>query len=115
MNIFIKDTNKQTNLSIIDPHNGSDYIQDFIGNTGALSDGQFTWDDEQSAFVCDQLTFDWWEKVVNDNQKIEDRIRALVDKHGSESVHAIVHSVGNCDLEDYANLVNTELDNAFPV
>ena len=43
---------------------GAPYIADFAGNAGALSDGQFEWNEERDAYVCDQATYDWWAAVV---------------------------------------------------
>lgn len=116
MKIIIKETNEVKELSIIDPNSGVDYIDDFIGNTGALNDGQFLWDDEDDAadaYICDQETFDWWDKVVSDNQALEDRIHALQQEHGYDAVHdAVMDSYAN-DLEDHADCVNQALDEAF--
>ena len=113
MNIIINQTSVAKTLSIFDPKTDIDYISDFIGNTGALTDGQFIWDDDRDAYLCDQDTFDWWEKVVNDNQELEDRIYALVNEHGSEEVYAVINDAGNFDPEDYAANINQILDDAF--
>ncbi|SMB89282.1 hypothetical protein SAMN05660772_02863 [Pasteurella testudinis DSM 23072] len=77
MEIIIRQTNKKESLTIIDPKTGCNYISDFIGNTGALNDGQFTYDDDKNAWICDQDTFDWWEYVVAENQALNYRIDAL--------------------------------------
>lgn len=113
MNIVIKETNARESLEIIDPRTGVNWIQDFIGNAGALSDGQFEWDDELDAYVCDQETFDWWQKVVEENQELENRIFELEDKHGREAVYAVITDAGSNDLEDHARYVNQALDEAF--
>ena len=113
MNIIIKETNVQESLEIIDPRTGINWIQDFIGNTGALSDGQFVWDDEQDAYICDQDTFDWWSKVVSDNESLENRIHELSQQHGGDAVSAVVSDAANVDLEQLAASVNEALDDAF--
>jgi len=113
MKIIIKETYAIETLSIIDPKSGVDYISDFIGNTGALIDGQFEWDEDRDAYVCDQETFDWWSTVVTANQALDDRINALVQEHGSETVYEVIHAAGSVDLEDHAPNVNQALDEAF--
>lgn len=113
MNIIISGiTPVNKTLSIIDPKTGIDYIQDFIGNTGALIDGQFNYDD-QDVYICDQNTFDWWCKVASDNQILENRIYELTKEHGSEAVYAVIYDAGTNDLEDHAAYVNQALDQAF--
>ena len=113
MNIIIEKTCENKTLSIIDPDSGVDYISDFIGNHGALADGQFTWDDERDAYVCDRETFAWWADVVEANQALEDRIHGLVQEYGAEKVYEVVHAAGSVDLEDHAGNVNQALDEAF--
>lgn len=113
MKIIINETKQTKQLSIIDPETGVDWIADFVGNTGALTDGQFVYSDEQDAYLCDQSTFDWWVKVVNDHQVVADRIAALNSVHGSDAVFEVVANVGGCDLEDYAAIVNEALNERF--
>lgn len=113
MKIIIKETSAIETLSIIDPKSGVDYISDFIGNTGALIDGQFEWDEDRDAYVCGQDTFDWWSVVVTVNQELNDRIHDLVQEHGSEKVYEVIHAAGSVDLEDHAVNVNQALDEAF--
>ena len=115
MNIIIKETLAVETLSIIDPKSGVDYISDFIGNQGALSDGQFTWNDEKHAFECDQDTFDWWDKVVAEHQALGYRIQELAEEHGAEAVHNayVEHERSHVDLEDLPHAINSALDEAF--
>lgn len=113
MDIKIRQTGLNETLSIIDPRTGMDYISDFVGNTGAFNDGQFEYDAEQSSYLCDQYTFDWWHKVVNDNQELDERIYNLSKTYGSDEVYQVVNSAGSCDIEDHAANVNQFLDDAF--
>lgn len=113
MKIIIEETGKEENLSIVDPKTGVDYTQDFLGSNGALHDGQFTWDEDHDAYVCDQETFDWWSAVVTANQALDDRIYDLVQEHGSEKVYEVIHAAGSDDLEYHAANVNQALDEAF--
>jgi hypothetical protein len=113
MKILIKDTNKIESLEIIDPRTGINWIEDFVGNTGALTDGQFEYEDETGSYLCEQSTFDWWSKVVSDNEALENRIYDLVQEHGSDAVYSVVNDAGGSDLEDHAANVNQALDEAF--
>lgn len=113
MKIIIKETNAQESLEIIDPRTGINWIQDFIGNTGALTDGKFVLDEEQDAYICDQDTFDWWFKVVSENESLENRIYELTQEHGSDEVYSVIHNAGSFELEDHAAGVNNALDEVF--
>lgn len=113
MKIIIRETSAVETLSIIDPKSGVDYIADYIGNTGALIDGQFEWDEDHDAYVCDQEVFDWWSAVVTANQVLDDRIHDLVQDYGSEKVCDVIHAAGSVDIEDHAANVNQALDEAF--
>lgn len=113
MKIIIKETSAVESLSIIDPKPGNvDYISDFIGGTGAFTDGKFFWDEDSNAYVCDQKTFDWWHTVVKDHQALVNRINNLVQKHGRGVVFKVVLAV-DVGLEDNAEYVNKALDEAF--
>ena len=112
MNIIIRDTNTAQSLTIIDPATGQNYINDFIGNHDALNDGQFIWDADQDAYICSQETYDWWDKVVSDNQALDYRLHSLQAKHGAEAVWSAFKNV-SVDLENHAAAVNQALDEAF--
>jgi len=114
MQVQIKETNEIKELTLNDPKTNTDYVVDFIGNTGALDDGQFfDYDDDTETYTATRETFDWWETVVGDNQALEDRLHELRQEHGIESVHNAIGEAGNCDLEDMAANMNTALDENF--
>ena len=113
MQIIIDDTSEIETLSIIDPKTGVDYIADFIGNTGALSDGQFCWDQDRNVYICDQDTFNWWSTVVTANQALDYRINDLEQEHGSDAVYQVIQAVGSVDFVDHAANVDQALDAAF--
>lgn len=113
MNVIIRETNERHTLSIIAPDSGIDYVQDFIGNTGALIDGQFVYDEDVEAYTCDPDTYEWWSKVCADNEALEERIYQLKQEHGSDAVDSAIGNSALCDLEDLAASVNTALDEAF--
>lgn len=112
MKFYIKETKSYAKLSIIDPKTDQDFIKDFIGNHGALIDGQFDYDEELDAYVCSEDTFNWWYWVVEENQALRHRINEIIDdlKVDSEKVHSVVYDASLCDLEDLASNTNKALD-----
>lgn len=111
MELYIKDTGAIETLAIIDPKTGCDYIFDFVGNTGAF-DREFEATDENADFAISQADYDWWAKVVADNQALEYRIAELAAEHGYDHVMDVVTSISS-DLEDYAAAANAALDEEF--
>lgn len=112
MNIIIKENGSREELNLIDPSSGIDCIQDFIGNTGALP-RQFSYDEDENAYVCNQDTFDWWHAVVEDNQALMDRMDKLKEEHGSEAVEAAISDLVGGDLEDTARFCLARLNDVF--
>ena len=112
MKLYIKETGKIETLSIIDPKNGCDYIFDFVGNTGAFDREFEKTDNENVDFAISQADYDWWAKVVADNQALEYRIAELAAEHGYDRVMGAVMGVSS-DLEDYAAAANAALDEEF--
>lgn len=115
MQVKIRETGKIATLSMIDPRTSTDCVVDFIGNYGALTDGQFTYNDEQGIYLCDQETFDWWQKVAADHQAMEERIKELTDVHGYDRVYTVVDQAGQYDLDDMPAAIMAALDEAFSV
>lgn len=113
MKVLIVETGMIERLSIIDPNTKVDWVKDFIGNYGAFSDGQFTYNDETGLYHCDQDTYVWWAKVLSDQEALYNRIAVLKDEHGAELIDEIVNRAADCDLEDQAAAINKELDEEF--
>ncbi len=118
MRIKIRETGEIQELSIVDNH-GIDWTYDFLGNLGALSDGQFVeaLDSEGWAldyYIADQSTYDWWSRVIADQQRLSNRIASLAVEHGIESVNEIIQYEGSVDIEDEAAYIHGLLDEAFP-
>lgn len=112
MKLYIKETGKIETLSIIDPKTGCDYIFDFVGNTGAFDREFEKTDNENADFAISQADYNWWAKVVADNQALDYRIADLVAKHGYDRVMDAVMDTSS-DLEDYAAAANAALDEEF--
>jgi hypothetical protein len=113
MKVMIRETGKIETLSFIDPRSKTDFITDFIGNQGALDDGQFTYDEDKDAYVCSQENFEWWQKVAADHQAMEERIKELTDEYGHDRVYAVVEQAGQYDLEDMPAAIIAALDEVF--
>jgi hypothetical protein len=113
MKIIIKESQEAKELNLIDPETNTNWIGDFVGNTGALEDGQFVYDEETDVYAADWDTYLWWEEVVAAHQDLDDRIHELKQKHGSNAVSKAIGDAGDCDLEDRAAAINGALDETF--
>ncbi|GIV81740.1 MAG: hypothetical protein KatS3mg051_1094 [Anaerolineae bacterium] len=113
MRVYVPDSGLEATLSIVDPDTGVNYAQDFIGNAGALSDGQFVFSEEHGAYLCSSETLEWWVEVLEEYQALEDRIHSLERMHGWERVQRVLDEVPAADLEDYPGRANTALDKEF--
>lgn len=109
MKVIVNDVEKSLNIT---DANGIDFTKDFIGNWGALSDGQFTWDEESGAYIADEDTFDWWSKAIDREVSNMDRIAELKEIHDSEKVDEAVSEAANGynDLEDIQSAIAKALD-----
>lgn len=109
MKVIVNGIEKSLNIT---DANGIDFTRDFIGNWGALSDGQFTWNEEADAFLADDDTFDWWSKAIKREVTNAERIAELKEIHGSEKVDEAVNKASNGynDLEDIQNAIVKALD-----
>lgn len=82
MNVIITETNEVKSLGIIDNNSGVNWVQDLIGNAGALSDGQFTYDDEANAYIATQDTYDWWQNYITDSNTTAQEVEELAAELG---------------------------------
>ena len=114
MKIKINETGKIETLNLIDPVTNTDYITNFIGNHRAFLDGQFNYDDADDVFLTSQETYDWWYKVVNDQQVLVNRLNDLRSVYKVHVIMDVINTV-SCDLEDHAQYVNDALDKAFNI
>lgn len=111
MDIIIKETGASETLEIVDYRTKVNYVKDFIGNSGDLNNGIFVYDEEQDAYICEQDTFDWWEKVLYDHQEVDDRIKEMSDKYGDPTIQNVINKANVfADLEDQPDFINKALD-----
>lgn len=109
MRIRVAGEDEVRELSLIDPDSGVDFVVDFIGNNGGSDSFVYNGDE----YECTKDTFDWWKRVVNDQQKLVDRISDLKEEIGEVFVTDALESIPDCDLEDHAAVVNAALDEAL--
>lgn len=116
MDVGIIETGAKETLKLID-HNGTNFVEDVIGNYDGFGDEshQFSYDNDTDVYSCTQSTFEWWNRVLADQQALTNRIAELSELHGAEAVHSAIGTAGDCDLEDQAAAINKELDQAFGV
>lgn len=114
MKVKIKETGKSEDLSLI-AESGICWAQDLIGNHGALTDGQFDYDEEIGEYLCSQDTYDWWRDYLTAQQKADDRVAALKKEHGSDAVFEVLSAanVGYNDLVDQPGAIMAALNTAF--
>lgn len=113
MKVRIKETGSLETLSIIDPASGCDYVADYIGNTGALSDGQFARSGDDDVFECDQDTYDWWSAVLDRQAAVDERVESLKQEHGWERVYKALDGVDSVDFGDQPAAVMAALYEEF--
>lgn len=112
MQVIIKETGIRENLTLIDHKTGMDWVKDLIGNHDALG-SQFIKNEEQDAWEVSQEDYDWWESVIANMQKLDNRIERISKMDTEENVYEVVAFAGASDLEYHVALVNQELDNVF--
>lgn len=79
MNVKILETGERKSL-VIRSENGIEWTQDLIGNAGALIDGQFTWSEDDEAYLVEQADYEWWSKYIDDTEATADEMTALAAK-----------------------------------
>lgn len=114
LKIKINETGAMETLSMISP-NGTDAAADMIGNHDGFGpeSWQFELDSDSGIYTANQETYDWWAKVLMENEELEERIEALKEEHGSDAVQEVIEAAGIVDLEDHAANLNKALDEAF--
>lgn len=115
MKLRIKETGEIKTLSLMSPRTACDYVFDFIGNTGAFYREFEHCDDGIADFTISQENYDWWHKVITNTAALDERIANLSALYGSLRVDEVVTNAisGYSDIEDYADIINDALDNAF--
>ena len=120
MKIWLYDRKERKELNLVDPNNGVDWVQDFIGNTGSFTtDGDepsqgmilavSNWLDEEKEelgypvdvdYVMSGEDFDWWNNIVNAQDEISELESELID---SSNLEEYEDSINHNDLEDEIN------------
>ena len=115
MYVIINETGERKTLLLIDPASGVNWIRDFIGNECALTDGQFTWDDENDAYRVSQENYEWWANVVAETQDAENRIAKLKEAYGDDDVDRALLDVriGHYDIDQRPAAIQEALDASF--
>jgi len=113
MDVIIQETGEKKTLCAV--RGGRDDTTDFISGTGGFENGDFIYDDDLEVYMCSQDAYDWWEKVISDNERLEERIAELKERYGSDAVRDALDAVVRVDWEDYAEEVNGRLDEVFGI
>lgn len=113
MTVRIIETNEIKELGIIDPVSCMDYVTDFIGNTGAMNDGQFTWYEDDDLYEVSREDLEWWENVIEAYQKSDFAQYNFKQNLDSEDRYSFENDILNacsCDLEDMAECMNNVVE-----
>ncbi len=110
--VQVKETGAIEVLKAVDA-NGTDFTADMIGNHGGFCAEQFARIEGTDVYEASQVTYDWWAKVLSDNEALEGRLAILREAYGSDAVYDAVASAGSNELEDHAAAVNAVLDEVF--
>lgn len=113
MKVKIKETGELATLVLKDS-NGINWVQDFIGNVGALNDGQFVYDSEKDVYDVSKENYEWWTNTIQLHQRLNDRIEELSQEHGRDAVDEAIRGIDLLDLDDEAKAMLAALDEAFP-
>ena len=108
MEIKIKETGAEVELSIIDPKSGVDWIGDLLGDHNAKPEE----DEETGEFCMSQEDYDWWSDLINRYQIADDRWFELYKTLPDDDSGFLVEAVENlsCDLENYPELLQQICD-----
>lgn len=111
--VKIRETGETKELELIDQKTGCSWVVDFIGNTGAMNDGQFEYDEDNGVYLCDQGTFDWWDEIITKQDELDTRIAEMCEEYDFDTIMDIVWNAteAGTDLENEADYINQELDN----
>jgi len=108
MNVQIIETGKREILSIIDPQSGCDWIQDIMGNYGALP----CYNDEIDAYEMSQGCYDWWADLTARYEKADHRmhdLRKAADDADEFSAAWEAYNTAN-DLDDMPGMMDLFCD-----
>lgn len=112
MRIFVKELNDYRELSITDS-NGLDWTEDFMEIDHLQNTGQFSYDDDLDAWVCNKDEYEWWKDYINDYCGVEERLEEVREIYGCEAVEEAIKDAYCGDAEDIPGAVNMALDDAF--
>lgn len=110
MEVRIKETNEVKELILTNPKDGSEWTEEYI-HYGDFADIEY--DSDAAHYIMSQDTYDWWSKVIADQQVVDDRVHDLTNVHGAAAVERVTDQAYLCDLEDQPARVHAALDEAF--
>jgi hypothetical protein len=79
MTVQIRETGEIIELSLIDPKTGCDYVEDFIGNTGAFNREFAVYDADNDCYIAYDDDVEWWQTVISVHAHVDSVIAAIGD------------------------------------
>jgi hypothetical protein len=112
MKVRVIETGKVVELGILDLKSGQDWIADFIGNSGALSDGRFTYDYDAELYIASAEEVEWWQRAIARTEEMNDFIEELKDVYESDYVDRFVNAAANgcCDYVVADDVISALID-----
>lgn len=114
MLVKIKETGEIKELRIVSEETGIEWTTDFIGNYGALKDGQFSWNDEEEIYESNQATYDWWFDVIENYTEtytiMAEYLSGIEDPEESDYARSEIQDACNCDLEDIPGAIISKIN-----
>lgn len=111
MEIEIKETGSREEFWLVDRETGRDWSRDFV--VGADPDN-FIYDYEKDIYVCDQASYEWWDRVVKEHQKAGDAkiefLASIEDREEREGAEYEIIEAMDCDLEDQPGRIMTTIE-----
>lgn len=108
--VIIRKTREEKELSIRDPKSGQDRTEDYIGMTDAMTDGQFIWDEGRHAYLCTQDIYEWWDRVISERQTADNRLHTMRQEYGDDIDLLDWSDLQGVDVEDEATQIHAILD-----
>lgn len=105
MKIKIIETGKIEELNIIDPKSGVNWINDLMGNHGALPE----YDEDSDYYLMSLNDFEWWDNLIDAYQSADNRHHDLLSRLDEKSLNNFVVEIEDntaVDLEDLPRVIH---------
>lgn len=95
MKFLINETDERKELCYIDAATGVDYINDTIGNSGAIGD-YIIYDEDAEAYRINRADYEWWNEYITRAQEDAEelaRLREELDQRDEYTGQSAIDSI----------------------